>query len=175
MRGGLCGVTKLIHNKEKDMIREQEDTEKVMIWLLTPPRNNLLGIYKLRRTEKENQRKGIDLIGTGFFKDITIENKTRYNDYGDLLIEIKSKKESNTWGWIEYCESDYLAYIIFEENKIQGSILRMPLLKIWWSSQDHEQYETYESKNIGYTTVNKAVPYRSIPKEIYVYSDYINL
>jgi len=157
------------------MEEETGNTEPVMVWLLSPPRNNLLKIYKLRRANYEEQIRGIDLIGTGFFNEVSIENKIRKQDYGDLLIEIKSKKEQDTWGWIEYSVADYLIYVTKTVDTIKGSIFKMGELQKWWKTQNDEDYETKEALNLGYTTVNKVVPYKNIPKEIYIYSDYLNL
>ena len=169
---GPCGVT--MHYKDEDMKRERKDTKDIKYWLLTPPRNQALDLYSLIDSNLKQQLSGIDLIGKTHNGTITLENKIRYNNYKDMLIETYSKTKQLTPGWITYCKADYLVYVIKQRNKpIIGSIIKMPILKKWWSEQNPNEYELKIASNKKYDTSNRVVPYHKIPLNAYVYSDFL--
>ena len=164
----------MIHHKDKDMQKEQQDTPLVIDWLLKNAKSTLFNLNKLKPTNKAYQLKGIDLIGYTDIGTIKIENKIRHKIYDDLLIETLSKEQQLTPGWIEYSKSDFLVYVFKENDTIkQGHIFDLKKLQVWWKTQDKNKYEQKYAYNKGYRTKNRSVPLTEIPKEIILFSDMI--
>ena len=171
---GYVGTLTQIHDKKDDMERERKDISKAKKWLLTYPRYELLQLYELLDSTLEQQLNGIDLIGETLKGTISLEVKTRYKNYRDLLIETYSKQQLKSPGWIEYSKADYLVYVIDLLNKpMKGSILKMPELQAWWKTQKPGDYPLRPSPNQEYITENRAMKYTKIPRDIYIYSDFI--
>lgn len=110
--------------------------------------------------DMERQRKGIDKIihfPNGRF--ITIDEKKRRTDYGDILLELWSVYEHRKPGWLFYSQCDYIVYAILIANKIY--LLPLLLLQMAWKNNKLEWQQVYERKvaeNSGYTTHNIAIP-----------------
>lgn len=113
------------------------------------------------------QYSGVDKIITQ--KDnykIYIEEKVRFEDYGDILLEEYSNWEKKTPGWItdESKITDFIAYIIIPTKKIW--LINFRKLKILWDDKYPEwlkKYKrkvatTYEKGSIRKTTSNIPVP-----------------
>lgn len=63
------------------------------------------------KTHKQEQLKGIDkkiILNNG--KVITIDEKCRRKDYGDIFIELRSNTKTNKPGWLYYSTCDYIMY-----------------------------------------------------------------
>ncbi len=105
------------------------------------------------------QRKGIDKVisfNSGY--QVTIDEKKRRKDYGDILIEIWSNYEKGKRGWLYYSECDYIVYAIMPTQTVY--LLPVLLLKrAWYKNGDRwtDTYGTREAINPGYTTVNVPV------------------
>jgi hypothetical protein len=110
--------------------------------------------------DKETQLKGIDKILTfENGKQITIDEKKRRADYGDILLEIWKHRELKKLGWLLTCQCDYISYIIMPTTKIY--LLPSLLLKCAWESNKEvwkRRYNMKYSLNMGYTTQNIAIP-----------------
>ena len=114
------------------------------------------------KTEKDikKQFKGIDktlVFDSGL--EITIDEKKRRVDYGDILLELLSNKETGRKGWLYTAQCDYIAYAVMPIKTIY--FLPMILLKMaWWENRVkwEKRYEKKEAKNKGYTTVSIPIP-----------------
>ncbi len=110
--------------------------------------------------DMERQRKGIDKVihfNSGY--KITIDEKKRRKDYGDILLEIWSQYENNKRGWLYYSQCDYIVYAVMPSKKVY--LLPVLLLKKVWHDNGKQWQETYgerPSYNKGYTTINVPVP-----------------
>jgi len=155
------------HKKPEDMNRERQDIPFVIKWLSD------LGIYGFKEAIYYEQINGVDLIqeSTGKTYEVKIRYKPRYLKK-DILIEVKSKIEEDTPGWIVYSKANLLVYVFLKNNKILGGhIFDLPLLRMWWFAVGQfRNYPIKESPNTGYTTLNYAVPLGDIPQSMYKYS-----
>ena len=97
-------------------------------------------------------------------KQIRIEEKCRYTNYGDLLIEEYSAVEYNSAGWIiKPSVAQYLVYYIHDTGK--GYIYNLESLQNEWKVRNSFFKllgKRVESANEGYTTLNWAIPFKSI-------------
>lgn len=106
------------------------------------------------------QKRGIDksiYLESGGI--ITIDEKKRREDYGDILIEIWSSKEDRIRGWLLKSECNYIVYIIEPANKVY--LLPTLLLRLCWEDNKEKWKNKYPqicAKNKGYTTVSYAMP-----------------
>ena len=111
-------------------------------------------------SEISMQQKGIDKII--YFSNgnaISIDEKKRRKDYGDILLEIWKNKEQKKPGWLFYSQCDYIVYAILGANKIY--LLPVLLLQMAWKNNGKEWLGKYDLKianNGSYDTVNIAIP-----------------
>lgn len=111
-------------------------------------------------TDMSTQKKGIDKII--HFKDgkqITIDEKKRRKDYGDILIELRSNTERNTLGWLYYSQYDYIVYSIIPTGTVY--LLPVLLLQMAWVKNKNKWLSEYPKKyadNGLYRTENIAIP-----------------
>jgi hypothetical protein len=110
--------------------------------------------------DMERQRKGIDKVlhfGSGYA--VTIDEKKRRTDYGDILLELWSKYEDKKRGWLYYSQCDYIVYAVMPSKT--AYLLPVFLLKKAWQTnkgQWLQNYKTKASRNDGYTTMNIPIP-----------------
>lgn len=109
----------------------------------------------------DHQKAGIDrTIILRNSKQITIDEKVRRKDYGDILLEFWSNKEKRIAGWVaKDLLCDYVAYVIRPAK--QGYLLPVPQLRAAWRKHHVEwlkKYERINCKNKNYTTESVAVP-----------------
>lgn len=114
------------------------------------------------------QRAGIDrvlVLSSG--KVLTVDEKVRAKDYGDILLEIWSSEKHQTPGWVRKdLACDFIAYAFVPSRRCY--LLPFPALyrawKIhaqdWWPKAQESRggFRRVEAKNEGYTTVSVAVP-----------------
>lgn len=124
-------------------------------------KSNFPGLKEIRFEDNlQKQIKGIDK--TLIFKsglEITIDEKKRRVDYGDILLELYSNKETKRKGWLYTAQCDYMAYAIIPKKKIY--FLPMVLLKITWNENGAKWmnlYKSIEAINKNYTTLSIAIP-----------------
>lgn len=107
------------------------------------------------------QRAGIDrviLLKSG--KQIKIDEKVRYADYGDVLIEYWSDKERKIPGWgVRELDCDYIAYAVLPTK----TCFMLPfdhLQAAVYNNADEwiKQYGGIQTANQNYTTISMAVP-----------------
>lgn len=111
-------------------------------------------------SELSQQFKGVDKII--YFKSgntITIDEKKRRKDYGDILLELWKNKEKRKPGWLFYSQCDYIVYAILEANKIY--LLPLLFLQMAWKNNRSQWLNKYDRKlanNIYYNTENIPIP-----------------
>lgn len=111
--------------------------------------------------DMEYQKRGIDrLLFLEGGKIITIDEKVRYKDYGDILLEESSSVENHIPGWIEKpLWTDYITYVI--PNSKQCYLLPFLSTQLaWWNNKDKWklQYKRIEANNGTYTTLSWGIP-----------------
>jgi len=111
-------------------------------------------------SDLSEQLKGIDKII--YFQNgnsITVDEKKRRKDYGDILLELWKNKKHRKPGWLFYSQCDYIVYAVLEANKIY--LLPTVLLQMAWKANREQWLSRYmkkEALNDGYITVNIAIP-----------------
>lgn len=113
------------------------------------------------------QRAGIDRVLTlDSGKILCIDEKVRYQDYGDILLEVWSNEEKGMLGWMEKeLATDYIAYVVKPSRKCY--MLPYRLLRDTWQRYRNEWWQSCEikrAKNKNYTTVSVAVPVETLQK-----------
>lgn len=106
------------------------------------------------------QRRGIDkIIHFQGGRTVTVDEKKRRKDYGDILLELWSRYEQRKPGWLFYSQCDYIVYAILEARKIY--LLPLLLLQTAWTNNKVAWLRAYKQKpaeNKGYTTINIPIP-----------------
>lgn len=107
------------------------------------------------------QRAGIDrivLLKSG--KQITIDEKVRYTDYGDILIEYWSDKERKVPGWgMRELDFDYIAYAVLPAKTCYMIPFDLLQSTVYNNAENWiKQYGGIQAVNQNHTTVNMAVP-----------------
>lgn len=112
------------------------------------------------------QRRGIDKVV--HFKNgnkITIDEKMRRIDYGDILLELYHQGESTggrkKMGWLYKNHCDYIAYLV----EPTGKVYLLPLLLLQMAYKRNrglweKLYPTRKAENKGYTTFSISIPAR---------------
>ena len=112
------------------------------------------------KTNPELQLKGVDKII--HFPDggtVTVDEKKRRKDYGDILLELWKNKEQKKLGWLFYSQCDYIVYAVLSARKIY--LLPTLLLKMAWKHNSHKWQKKYRKKdanNLYYNTENIPIP-----------------
>lgn len=114
------------------------------------------------------QRGGIDRVLTlACGRVITVDEKIRDKDYGDILLEFWSNKERRIAGWVaKPLACDFIAYAIaptsvcyFLPTLLLQRAWENNKQKWWEKSLTHVNgYRLVDAKNTGYTTQSLAVP-----------------
>lgn len=108
----------------------------------------------------DTQFKGIDKIIT--FKNggiVTIDEKKRRVDYGDILLELYSNYQTKRRGWLFTAQCDYIAYAIMPSKTVY--LLPSLLLKTAWIKNKEEwlkKHKIINANNETYTTRCIAIP-----------------
>lgn len=124
-------------------------------------RRIFLGLNRIEfMSDLDVQRTGVDKrLHFQSGKVVTIDEKKRRNDYGDILLELWSVLEQNKRGWLYKCQCDYIVYAVMPSHKVY--LLPSLLLKRAWLDHEIEWgllYPVKDAKNTGYTTRNIAIP-----------------
>ncbi|NLJ80250.1 MAG: hypothetical protein GX335_04420 [Firmicutes bacterium] len=110
--------------------------------------------------DMERQRKGIDKVlhfKSGY--KISIDEKKRRKDYGDILLELWSVWEQRKRGWLYTCKCDYIVYAVMPARKLY--LLPTLLLKRAWIKNRKlwsKSYPGVVAQNKGYITKSIAIP-----------------
>ena len=121
---------------------------------------NLQGMVCVR-SDGWAQRGGIDRVLTlGCGKTLTVDEKVRAKDYGDILLEVWSDHERRIPGWVaKDLACDFIAYAIIPTETcylLPFQTLRQAWRqngRVWWANN-----RVPPAQNNGYQTVSVAVP-----------------
>lgn len=113
------------------------------------------------REDGEHQRAGIDRsVILANSKQLLIDEKIRYRDYGDILLEYISNDRFNSPGWVcKPLRADYIAYAIAPAGMCY--LLPVIQLQIAWAKNGEmwkREFKPIEATNEGYTTRSVGVP-----------------
>ena len=117
-------------------------------------------------TDLDKQRQGIDRLLHSKQAGVTysVEEKVRYKDYPDFLLETISNDATGTAGWIEKDLScDYFSYLVTPIRRVY--VMRWKDLRgAWILNKDRwtQRHGTILALNKGYNTVSVPVPIRSV-------------
>jgi len=133
------------------------------------------------RQDGQHQRAGIDrtvVLANG--KSITIDEKARRDDYGDIALEYISNNNTGSPGWVEkHLLCDYIAYAILPTGR--AYLLPVIQLQSAWARKKDEwlkiandeskpwkdrRIKPCTAKNRGYKTLSLAVPVADLFGEI---------
>lgn len=114
------------------------------------------------------QRGGIDrLLMLADGTTLKVDEKVRYKDYPDILLEMWSDRDRRTPGWaVKDLTCDFIAYAFKPSQTcylLPYQLLRRAVKEqgsAWWALAVAEKDGFYrkEAKNPGYVTVSMAVP-----------------
>lgn len=108
----------------------------------------------------ERQKKGIDKVLTlNRGQQLTIDEKKRRENYGDILLELWSVWEERKRGWLYTCQCDYIVYAIMPTYRVY--LLPTLLLKRAWLTNSNEwlmKFPEVDAENRSYTTKSIAIP-----------------
>lgn len=114
------------------------------------------------------QRKGIDkILYMRSGKEVTIDEKKRREDYGDILLELWSIWEKRKRGWLYTCQCDYIVYAVMPSKKVY--LLPSLLLKRAWVTNQGKwqgKYKEITARNKGYVTKSIAIPTKELLQAI---------
>lgn len=151
----------MLHNFRDSLARsEQHSDDPLWEELYKTAFHNYAGMQKVGM-DGWAQRGGIDRVITlTSGKTITVDEKVRAKDYGDILLEYWSNFEKKIPGWVaKDLACDFIAYAIMPARKCY--LLNFQLLREAWIKNHKDwvnQYGGKPAKNEGYTTVNVCIP-----------------
>jgi len=121
------------------------------------------------RQDGEHQRAGIDrsvvLLNS---KQVLVDEKVRFKNYGDIALEYLSKEIQRVPGWVcKPLRADYICYAIAPA----GKAYLLPVLQLqqaWLANGEAwiKLFPTIRALNKGYTTISCGVPVDVLFKEI---------
>jgi len=156
MKNGKFGGIKQMNNFYKDLEWSMDAKEDEMFNLFYKkvfPNIKEIEFCK----DMGRQRKGIDkIIHFKNGKEISIDEKKRRVDYGDILLEIWSV-DNKKRGWLYTCQCDYIVYAIIPKKTIY--LLPTLLLKKAWVTNMEKwlKYKKIIAYNENYKTESRAI------------------
>lgn len=177
---GLFGETNLripmLHDFQESLKRshEQEDAE----WWEFVYRSAFPSFATMYSTRSDGwwQRAGIDrVVLLKNSKQITIDEKVRLKDWGDIALERWSDRDRKVPGWIQKnLACDYIAYAFIPSQRCYLFPF-LSLRRVWidygheWIKQAEQQnngFRVVEAKNKRYVTESIAVPIEALQEAI---------
>jgi len=159
---------KLMGKFREDLNNEREDTPAVIEWV-----SKILRLSNVHNvSERIQKERDIDFHGSTKKQTHTFENKIRYKEYDDVLIETISNMNKLSPGWIYASEADYLNYVFLDNGIVKkGYIFDLPKLQEWWNRYGKNvKYQIHYGKTSDlYKTQNVAVPEKHIPLSCVIY------
>lgn len=158
----MCGaINRMLHNF-KDSLEKSDIHSDDPLWgdLYQAAFHNFAGMHKVG-IDGWAQRGGIDrIIMLNSGKTLSVDEKVREKDYGDILLEFWSNFEKKVPGWVaKDLACDFIAYAIMPARKCY--LLNFQLLREAWIKNHKEwvgKYQIAKARNIGYTTISVCVP-----------------
>ena len=160
-RVGLYGGMKLQHNFAESLAKshEAEDAE----WWDAVYRQAFpaLSCHMSVRGDGWAQRGGIDRVITlNSGKTLTVDEKVRYSEYDDILLERWSNEAKKVPGWVQKdLACDYIAYAFVNSQRCY--LLPFPQLRLAWLRNGRDwiaKYPRIAADNGSYITASVAVP-----------------
>lgn len=129
---------------------------------------NMVNCMPLRK-DCEMQRMGVDRVITlDNSRTLYIDEKIRFKNYPDILLEFISVDTTGAVGWMEKpLAIDYLAYMFFEAKKVYMIDWRM-LKRVWkyYGERWKKKYTSVVADNGTYKTHSIAVPIDDLLKAV---------
>lgn len=161
VRVGRLGGIKLPHNFNESLAKSQA-MEDAPWWpkVYAQAFPSLLSFHSVRN-DGWAQRGGIDrVIVLKSGKTLTVDEKVRYKEYDDILLERWSDERKEIPGWIQKdLACDYIAYAFVQSQRCY--LLPFQQLRRAWLRYGRgwiERYPRIPADNGTYTTVSVAVP-----------------
>ncbi len=107
----------------------------------------------------------------GDYKKVKVEEKYRSQDYGDFLVEIMQDAATGDRGWFYKTKADRIFYVIKDRGFYS---IKWHKFKAWFKEKLKNKNSTLKLSPVisndgdGYT-INLAVNWSDIPKELYEY------
>lgn len=117
------------------------------------------------RQDGEHQRAGIDAsVVLKNSKQLLIDEKVRFKNYGDIALEYWSKESQKIPGWVcKPSRADFICYAIAPAGV--AYLLPMVQLQQVWRSNGGDwikRFKKIDSANNGYVTVSCGVPVKTL-------------
>jgi hypothetical protein len=160
----------LIHDFRKSLLTSEQTTVPDSLYFMCFAQGIKIEVCA-RDTIEQVQDRIDKVITLPSGKVIKVEEKLRYKDYGDLLVEEFSCVETQSQGWItKPSKADYLVYYIIPTKTAR--IYRMSELQNEWSKHN-EDIKIYGEKRIAkssdsYHTLNWSISYKYIKSRCFV-------
>lgn len=122
--------------------------------------------------EGDLQKAGIDVIVhcQNIGQTFNLDEKIRWEDYGDILLEEYSKYDQRVPGWLEKNDrSDFIPYVIVPRGEV--FMLPYPILRAAYIKNKEtwlNEYGRRFAKNRGYRTSNIPVPWGVLKQSIWI-------
>lgn len=117
------------------------------------------------------QKAGIDLVLrlNGIGMDYYLDEKIRFEDYGDILLEEYSNWEEKIPGWLkENKRIDLLPYVIWPRRQVY--ILPYPMLRLAYLANEQSWLDIFGRilvENKDYHTSNIPIPWADLKKALW--------
>ena len=168
-RVGRLGGIKVAHNF-KDSLAFSESNSGLAMWE-DVYRKAFPTLATITQIKKDGwaQRGGVDKVLTlQSGKTITVDEKIRKQDYGDILLEYWSNEERKVPGWIaKDLACDYIAYAFLPSKTCY--LLPFHQLRLAWKNNKDmwvSKYKRVEADNVSYKTISVPVPTAELLNEI---------
>jgi hypothetical protein len=146
----------VIHDFQESLKYSQSNSAKP--WWEIVYRKAFKDFHSMMSVDQDGwaQRGGIDRVITLVSgKTLTVDEKVRRKDYGDILLEYVSNSKTGAKGWVEKSQGcDYLAYA-FEESQ-RCYLFPFQELQRAWGNKSEEWIDNGVHRKIGFRIV-KAV------------------
>lgn len=162
MRGrvGLLGGIRLLHSFNESLAKSHEQSDAPW-WEEVYKQAFPLASMACVRSDGWAQRGGIDRVLTlKSGKTLTVDEKVRYEEYNDILLERWSDEAKQIPGWIQKdLACDYIAYAFVQSQRCY--LLPFQDLRRAWRRHGRRwilDCREVRAQNKGYVTVSVAVP-----------------
>ncbi len=176
---GLLGLIKGEHVNDFQESLEKGDNSQCYLFLEKVYKKafyNLDVIARSKSGDTPAQKAGVDVkLCLTNDRTIRLDEKIRYSDYGDIILEYVSNDRRSTPGWIEKdLGIDYLNYIVWPAR--QAYLFPWQQLKTVWvknksnwmkcAEQRKNGFSIVRANNNSYITLSCAVPKNLLIKEV---------
>lgn len=159
----------IVHNFQESLKLSNEYTNAS--WWEEIYKKSFMDFDTMRSVRQDGwaQKGGIDriiILKSG--KILTVDEKVRKKDYGDILLERWSNQENQIAGWIQKSLAcDYIAYAIIPTKTCY--LLPFQQLRMIWIKNGREWIKKYKkiiAQNYNYKTESIAIPTNILMNEL---------